>query len=128
MRIQLQQRHLAARRRIPHLVVRHDRWTDPPGHDVRMYVPNERVLGPARWDQAAHDEPAVLRPAASVEQHERAALGTDGHAYQRILRGEHRRLSARERQGLRLAAGVAFHGTVRVTREEPEPAVEHVAL
>src|SRR5262249_31609609 len=57
-----------------------------------------------------------------------ATLGADGDAHQRILRGEHRRMSTHERRGLRLAAGVALDGTIRVPREEPGRLVERVAL
>ncbi len=126
--IQLQHRHFRAVRGIADLVVRHHDRADPTRDDIRLDVPHQGVLRAVGGDQAAHDEPAVLRLVAGVEKREPGAVGGNGHSRHRVFRREHDPVTAGQGRGLDCASGIAHHGSVRVTRKDPGFLVQHVTL
>ena len=82
-----------------------------------MNVPGHHILCLARRNQAAQHKPAVLCLVAAVVQHQRAVIGHNRYARQRILRRQSDLTSARERKRLRTSVGLLFHRPVRMPRE-----------
>src|SRR5262249_37635928 len=79
-RIEFDDLDLVARRCVSDLVVGDDRRTRPSRYRVGPDVPYQSVLCAICRDERAHNEPSVLRFGATVEQHERSAIGGDAHA------------------------------------------------